>query len=510
MIRIPAFDKLGNAGGALVETCPSGCLTLDCALGGGLPKGRIAEFDNMMNLLTFTTTALPNPKSRASHQHQNTFTMCPAPPVKKHKPFLTLIFFSFSISSVPSSPRCTTSTPRLWYVMPSPQLCCVAPPPRRAPLLLFPPLLSCAPRRAPLLLVPPQLHPSLLDSISIITIGTGDLCSNHGVKMFTEELNSFSGRQWVMGFMVSALTEQTNIVCEKMIRIPAFYKLGNAGGALVETFLSGCLTLDCALGGNLPKGRIVEFFPPSYLQLLVYLFPIFVFVSLCTLTCVYQSSYVVLNLYRRLLILFITLCLNCSVMVKLTLSSGYTSRYLDQKVVGRLPLHFMLLQKCSYRMNSYLTNVQFKISYYLFLCCCYLLESHLYVYENQVLNACKNKLRSMDEVRSLVSLRALILKVDNLEFERKSSKKKKKTVDDFKKEVRVTDEENTDHNKKSTKKKLKNDDKPTDKKLALQENVIRIEKKHKKKQKNEKQSELDTINKIYFLFLKFDKNFKNT
>ncbi|RYR77764.1 hypothetical protein Ahy_A01g002366 isoform B [Arachis hypogaea] len=34
MIRIPAV---------LCETCPSGCLTLDCALGGGLPKGRIAE-----------------------------------------------------------------------------------------------------------------------------------------------------------------------------------------------------------------------------------------------------------------------------------------------------------------------------------------------------------------------------------------------------------------------------------------------------------------------------------
>ncbi|KAL1345612.1 hypothetical protein HN51_019346 [Arachis hypogaea] len=78
-------------------------------------------------------------------------------------------------------------------------------------------------------------------------------------------------------------------------------------------------------------------------------------------------------------------------------------------------------------------------------------------------------------------------------FERKSSKKKKKTVDDFKKEVRVTDEENTDHNKKSTKKKLKNDDNPTDKELAPQENVTRIEKKHKKKQKNEKQSELDVI-----------------
>ncbi|XP_022892213.1 DNA repair protein recA homolog 1, chloroplastic-like [Olea europaea var. sylvestris] len=35
-------------------------------------------------------------------------------------------------------------------------------------------------------------------------------------------------------------------------------RLGSAGGALVETFQSGCLTLDFALGGGLPKGRIVE------------------------------------------------------------------------------------------------------------------------------------------------------------------------------------------------------------------------------------------------------------
>lgn len=28
-----------------------------------------------------------------------------------------------------------------------------------------------------------------------------------------------------------------------------------------ETFPSGCLTLDCALGGGLPKGRIVEVLP---------------------------------------------------------------------------------------------------------------------------------------------------------------------------------------------------------------------------------------------------------
>uniref|UniRef100_A0A7N0V999 RecA-like N-terminal domain-containing protein n=1 Tax=Kalanchoe fedtschenkoi TaxID=63787 RepID=A0A7N0V999_KALFE len=38
-------------------------------------------------------------------------------------------------------------------------------------------------------------------------------------------------------------------------------RLGSAGGALVETFPSGCLTLDFALGGGLPKGRIVEVLP---------------------------------------------------------------------------------------------------------------------------------------------------------------------------------------------------------------------------------------------------------
>ncbi|CAN0899774.1 DNA repair protein recA homolog 1, chloroplastic [Linum grandiflorum] len=38
-----SVTRLGSAGGALVETFPSGCLTLDFALGGGLPRGRIVE-----------------------------------------------------------------------------------------------------------------------------------------------------------------------------------------------------------------------------------------------------------------------------------------------------------------------------------------------------------------------------------------------------------------------------------------------------------------------------------
>eukprot|EP00252_Welwitschia_mirabilis_P003037 TRINITY_DN13090_c0_g1_i1.p1 TRINITY_DN13090_c0_g1~~TRINITY_DN13090_c0_g1_i1.p1 ORF type:complete len:409 (-),score=66.83 TRINITY_DN13090_c0_g1_i1:715-1941(-) len=40
-------------------------------------------------------------------------------------------------------------------------------------------------------------------------------------------------------------------------------RLGSAGGAIVETFPSGCLTLDLALGGGLPKGRVVEIYGPE-------------------------------------------------------------------------------------------------------------------------------------------------------------------------------------------------------------------------------------------------------
>lgn len=40
-------------------------------------------------------------------------------------------------------------------------------------------------------------------------------------------------------------------------------RLGSAGGALVETFPSGILTLDLALSGGFPKGRIVEIFGPE-------------------------------------------------------------------------------------------------------------------------------------------------------------------------------------------------------------------------------------------------------
>ncbi|XP_020238169.1 uncharacterized protein LOC109817350 [Cajanus cajan] len=102
---------------------------------------------------------------------------------------------------------------------------------------------------------------------------------------------------------------------------------------------------------------------------------------------------------------------------------------------------------------------------------------------------------------------------DDIDSERKSSKKRKKTVDVSKMEVGVLKEENKGHKKdkadrkkeslivivdpdienKPTKKKIKKDDKPFDKGVALEENISNVEKKLKKKRKNEEQSELDVI-----------------
>jgi recombination protein RecA len=40
-------------------------------------------------------------------------------------------------------------------------------------------------------------------------------------------------------------------------------KLGDAGSMVVETISSGALTLDAALGGGFPKGRVVEIYGPE-------------------------------------------------------------------------------------------------------------------------------------------------------------------------------------------------------------------------------------------------------
>lgn len=102
---------------------------------------------------------------------------------------------------------------------------------------------------------------------------------------------------------------------------------------------------------------------------------------------------------------------------------------------------------------------------------------------------------------------------DHLEAadERKSGKKRKKTVD-ISEEAGVLDKENTgdrkdngdrekdkligtvdlDTKSKSSKKKKRKDEKPLDKALPVEENVNGIEKK-KKNQKNEKQSQFDII-----------------
>nr|XP_027187363.1 probable serine/threonine-protein kinase DDB_G0278509 isoform X2 [Cicer arietinum] len=97
--------------------------------------------------------------------------------------------------------------------------------------------------------------------------------------------------------------------------------------------------------------------------------------------------------------------------------------------------------------------------------------------------------------------------------ERKSGKKRKKTVDVSEKEVKKDNEDrkkdkltetvDPDANNKSTKKKLRKDDKPSHKALSLEENVNRTEKKTKKNQKNEEQSEFDIIDDAETSFVEF-------
>lgn len=105
---------------------------------------------------------------------------------------------------------------------------------------------------------------------------------------------------------------------------------------------------------------------------------------------------------------------------------------------------------------------------------------------------------------------------DELDFERKSGKKRKKNVDVSEKENTGHSKDNADRKKdklvsyvdsdtknKSTKKKLRKNDKALDKDVAVEENVNRIEKKMKKKGKNEKQSELDVIDDAEASFMDF-------
>jgi recombination protein RecA len=49
---------------------------------------------------------------------------------------------------------------------------------------------------------------------------------------------------------------------EKQFGTGAIMKLGEAHRVNVETFSSGSLSLDLALGGGFPKGRIILFFGP--------------------------------------------------------------------------------------------------------------------------------------------------------------------------------------------------------------------------------------------------------
>jgi recombination protein RecA len=50
---------------------------------------------------------------------------------------------------------------------------------------------------------------------------------------------------------------------EKQFGAGAVMKMGDRGNMQIETFSSGCLSLDKALGGGYAKGRIIEIYGPE-------------------------------------------------------------------------------------------------------------------------------------------------------------------------------------------------------------------------------------------------------
>ena len=50
---------------------------------------------------------------------------------------------------------------------------------------------------------------------------------------------------------------------EKQYGKGAIMKMGDMGAIEIERFSSGALSLDLALGGGIPKGRIIEIFGPE-------------------------------------------------------------------------------------------------------------------------------------------------------------------------------------------------------------------------------------------------------
>ena len=50
---------------------------------------------------------------------------------------------------------------------------------------------------------------------------------------------------------------------EKSYGRGSIMKLGDAGGMVVDSISTGALTLDAALGGGFPKGRVVEIYGPE-------------------------------------------------------------------------------------------------------------------------------------------------------------------------------------------------------------------------------------------------------
>ncbi|KAF8413473.1 hypothetical protein HHK36_001460 [Tetracentron sinense] len=100
-----------------------------------------------------------------------------------------------------------------------------------------------------------DVDPRFLDRVVDLLNILGQPCVSDDVVAYAENLKKIQDQQKALEI---AMDDINNSFGKGSVT-----RLGSAGGALVETFPSGILTLDFALGGGLPKGRIVEIYGPE-------------------------------------------------------------------------------------------------------------------------------------------------------------------------------------------------------------------------------------------------------
>jgi recombination protein RecA len=101
-----------------------------------------------------------------------------------------------------------------------------------------------------------RLHPVILERTVALTLTFGlDRGYNSTYALMATQITNSPDRQKALNLVLNQI--------EKSFGKGAIMRLGDAQRMRVETISSGAMTLDIALGGGLPKGRVIEIYGPE-------------------------------------------------------------------------------------------------------------------------------------------------------------------------------------------------------------------------------------------------------